>query len=167
MNRFFVYEEYGAKYESMIKDVAIIHRAMPEWDKYQKGLEALAASLGSANGSEDQSRRALTVGDLLVKVGGVSITSSDGQLTAARPIQRMCKYPLLFAELLKHTPVCDCPYSYMEIESALIRLREATGAINRATDNDRTKATLEKSWLLQDRLVFPDQVRGPFCCPYS
>ncbi len=72
----------------------------------------------------------------------------------------MCKYPLLFAELLKHTPVCDCPYSYMEIESALIRLREATGAINRATDDARTKATLEKTWLLQDRLVFPDQVGG-------
>ena len=77
----------------------------------------------------------------------------------AQPIQRMCKYPLLFAELLKHTPVCDCPYSYLEIESALIRLREATGAINRATHDERTKAVLEKTWLLQDRLVFPDQVR--------
>ena len=63
-----MYEEYGAKYELMIKDVAIIHRAMPEWDRYQKGLEALAASLGSINSSEDYSRKALTVGDLLVKV---------------------------------------------------------------------------------------------------
>ena len=68
MNRFFIYEEYGAKYESMIKDIAIIHRTMPEWGKYQRGLEALAASLGSTNISEDQSRKALTVGDLLVKV---------------------------------------------------------------------------------------------------
>ena len=161
MNRFFAYEEYGAKYELMIKDIAIIHRAMPEWDKYQKGLEALAASLCSTNNSEDPSRRALTVGDLLVKVCRASVPGGREQLTLVQPIQRMCKYPLLFAELLKHTPVCDCPYSYMEIESALIRLREATGAINRATDDERTKATLEKTWLLQDRLVFPDQVRNP------
>ena len=46
----------------------------------------------------------------------------------------------------------------MEIENVLIRLREATTEINRATDDPRMKATIEKSWLLQDRLVFPDMV---------
>ncbi|TDZ23565.1 T-lymphoma invasion and metastasis-inducing protein 1 [Colletotrichum orbiculare MAFF 240422] len=93
MNRFFIYEEYGAKYELMIKD----------------------------------------------------------------PIQRICKYPLLFAELLKYTPVADCPNSHMEVESALLRLREATAEINRATNDRRMKSTLEKTWILQDRLVFPAQ----------
>lgn len=68
MYRFFVYEEYGAKYEMMIKDVASTHRAMPQWETYQKGLEALAASLGSANHHVDRSRKSLTIGDLLVKV---------------------------------------------------------------------------------------------------
>ena len=75
-----------------------------------------------------------------------------------QPIQRVCKYPLLFAELLKHTPVVYCPYSHMEIENALIRLREATAEINRATDDARIKSVLEKTWILQDRLVFPNQV---------
>lgn len=79
-----------------------------------------------------------------------------------QPIQRVCRYPLLFAELLKFTPVCDCPHSHMEIEATLIRLREATAEINRATDDSRIKATLEKTWILQDRLVFPNQV-----CLYS
>lgn len=46
----------------------------------------------------------------------------------------------------------------MEIDNALVRLREATGAINRATDDPQVRATLERTWLLQDRLVFPDQV---------
>lgn len=46
----------------------------------------------------------------------------------------------------------------MEIENVLIRLREATTEINRATDDPRMKATIEKSWLLQDRLMFPDMV---------
>ncbi|KAK3336497.1 hypothetical protein B0T19DRAFT_40459 [Cercophora scortea] len=140
MNRFFIYEEYGAKYELMIKDVASAQRTMPRWQSCQKGLEVLAASLGSVNSQSDRSRKSLTIGDLLVK-----------------PIQRVCKYPLLFAELLKYTPVVDCPYSHMEIENTLIRLREATGEINRATDDARIKSILEKTWILQDRLVFPNQ----------
>jgi hypothetical protein len=48
----------------------------------------------------------------------------------------------------------------MEIENTLIRLREATAEINRATDDTQMKATMEKTWLLQDRLVFPNQVSG-------
>ncbi|KAK3984694.1 hypothetical protein QBC44DRAFT_345861 [Cladorrhinum sp. PSN332] len=141
MNRFFIYEEYGAKYELMIKDVASAHRTMPGWQSYQKGLEVLAASVGSVDSQGgDQSKKSLTIGDLLVK-----------------PIQRVCKYPLLFSELLKHTPVVDCPYSHMEIENALIRLREATAEINRATDDSRVRLVLEKTWILQDRLAFPNQ----------
>ena len=77
-----------------------------------------------------------------------------------KPIQRVCKYPLLFAELLKQTPVCDCPDSHIEIENVLVRLREATAEINRATDDPHVKAAMEKSWLLQDRLRFPDWVRN-------
>ncbi|KAI0164875.1 Dbl homology domain-containing protein [Xylariaceae sp. FL1272] len=140
MNRFFIYEEYGARYEMMIKDVALAHRTLPHWASYQKGLEALAASLSASNSHLDQSKKSLTIGDLLVK-----------------PIQRMCRYPLLFAELLKYTPVCDCPSSYMEIERALMRLRESTAEINRATDDPQTKNALEQTWLLQDRLVLPFQ----------
>jgi hypothetical protein len=48
----------------------------------------------------------------------------------------------------------------MEVEDALIRLREATAEINRATNDARMKATLERTWTLQDRLVFANQVCG-------
>jgi hypothetical protein len=51
----------------------------------------------------------------------------------------------------------------MEIENVLIRLREATAKINRATDDPRMKAAMEKSWLLQDRLVFMDKVNERLC----
>lgn len=139
MKRFFVYEEYGAKYEMMIKDVSSAHRIMPQWESYQKGLETLASSVEPRNRHTGQSKKALTINDLLVK-----------------PIQRVCKYPLLFADLLKHTPVSDSPYAHMVIESTLARLREATSEINRATNDVRVKAVIEKTWLLQDRLVFPD-----------
>jgi hypothetical protein len=68
MHRFFAYEEYGAKYELMVKDVASTYRTIPQWEVYQKGLEALAASLASINSQSEQSKRSMTVGDLLVKV---------------------------------------------------------------------------------------------------
>jgi hypothetical protein len=74
MNRFFVYEEYGAKYELMIKDVASTYRTMPQWEFYQKGLEALASSLASIDSQHDKSKKALTIGDLLIKV---SVNSLD------------------------------------------------------------------------------------------
>ena len=51
----------------------------------------------------------------------------------------------------------DCPNSHMEVENALIRLREATAEINRATDDVRMKSTLERTWMLQDRLAFANQ----------
>ncbi|PNP42943.1 hypothetical protein TGAMA5MH_05690 [Trichoderma gamsii] len=140
INMLFVYEEYGATYEMMIKDIGTAQQAMPNWETYQKGLEALAMALGSSKGSEEGAKKALTINDLLVK-----------------PIQRICKYPLLFSELLKCTPISDCPNSHMEIENTLTRLREATTEINRASDDEGIKSILEKTWILQDRLAFPDR----------
>lgn len=60
----------------MIKDVASAYRTMPQWEAYQKGLEALASSLSSVNLNAQigNSRKALTVGDLLVKVRLLSLS---------------------------------------------------------------------------------------------
>ncbi|KAG8349933.1 hypothetical protein FVEN_g11897 [Fusarium venenatum] len=138
MHQFFVYREYGAKYEIMIKDVTSALESLPEWETHQKGLEAFAFTIGTSPSCNN--RKSLTIGDLLVK-----------------PIQRVCRYPLLFAELLRCTPVIDCPNSHMEVETALMRLREATSVINRSTDDNLMKETLEKTWLLQDRIVFPNR----------
>ena len=68
MTRFFIYEEYGAKYEIMIKDAGMAHKTIPQWDNLQKGLEALASSLASINAQRDNSKKALSIGDLLIKV---------------------------------------------------------------------------------------------------
>lgn len=111
---------------------------MPQWEGYEKGLEALASALASIQSQHEYPNKAMRVGDLLVK-----------------PMQRICKYPLLFAELLKQTPVVDCPQSHLEIENVLVRLRETTSDINRATDDPQMKVVIERTWLLQDRLEFP------------
>lgn len=68
MNRFFAYEEYGAKYEMMVQDMASTYSSIPNWNAYERGIEALANSLTSINGREANSRKGLTFGDLLIKV---------------------------------------------------------------------------------------------------
>lgn len=81
MNRFFVYEEYGAKYEMMMKDVTTTYRTIPQWEVFQKGFEALASSVASINSQNDKSKKALTLGDLLVKVSYDLELSGVCQLT--------------------------------------------------------------------------------------
>ncbi|KAM3566758.1 hypothetical protein ARSEF4850_000292 [Beauveria asiatica] len=132
VKRFFVYEEYGARHENMLD-------SMPDASLSHRGIEALASTLHPIR--QRGIRKSYTLHDLMIK-----------------PIQRVCRYPLLFAELLKNTPVCDCPNSHMEVDSSLIRLREATSIINQATDDANTKARLEQTWILQDRLAFPGRV---------
>lgn len=66
MHRFFMYKEYGAKYEMMIKDATSALENLPEWELHQKGLEAFAFTMESSPSSD--SRKARTIGDLLVKV---------------------------------------------------------------------------------------------------
>ncbi|OAQ96614.1 hypothetical protein LLEC1_03706 [Akanthomyces lecanii] len=129
VKRFFMYEEYGARHEKMVQ-------SLPEASESRRGIEALASTLHPIR--QCGTRKSYTLHDLMIK-----------------PIQRVCRYPLLFAELLKNTPVCDCPNSHMEVEGSLIRLREATSIINKATDDANTKARLEQTWILQDRLAFP------------
>ena len=52
----------------MIKDISSAQQVMPDWETYQRGLEALAVTLGSAKSNEDGPKKALTTNDLLVKV---------------------------------------------------------------------------------------------------
>lgn len=69
MTRFFVYEEYGAKYESMLHDMAMTSKQIPTWHAYERGIEALAHSLISSNSYGRTNRKGLTFEDLLIKVG--------------------------------------------------------------------------------------------------
>jgi hypothetical protein len=142
MHRFTIYQEYGANYGLMVKGVASVPSETCGWDSGQKGFESLASSIGSCNSRGDYlSRKSLTIHDLLVK-----------------PIQRICRYPLLFKELLRFTPVVDCPDSHMEVDNVLSRLQEMTVEVDRAAQHSQMKGVLETTWILQNRLVFPPSV---------
>lgn len=158
MNRFFVYKDYGSRYEAVLQDMRGMNNGMPTWNTYQSGLEALAAALKSFNCHKGASRRAMTVHDLLIKVGFYIVLYTLHANRAIQPIQRICKYPLLFGELLQCTPASDCPNSNTEIKDTLFRLRETTAAINRATCDDGLNHMLQRTWLVQDRLYFTNQV---------
>lgn len=68
MGRFFIYEEYGANYESMLLDMTSTSKTIPNWHVYERGIEALANSLASADNRAVCSKKGLTFEDLLIKV---------------------------------------------------------------------------------------------------
>lgn len=137
MARFFIYEEYCSNHEIMLQELAISQRALPCWPLYETGIEALTRSIRSINHQDGGNRKALTVGDLLMS-----------------PIQRLTKYPLLFADLHKSTPVIDCPDSQAEVALTLQCLCELVREVNQATDDHNAREKIRKRWALQDRLAF-------------
>ncbi|KAF2177708.1 hypothetical protein K469DRAFT_643975 [Zopfia rhizophila CBS 207.26] len=140
MKRFFAYEEYGAHWTTMSQDLTALCKGLQGWHEYERGVEALSKVVASENNRESSSRKALSFSDLLIK-----------------PIQRVCKYPLLFDDLCRHTPVYDDPEAHGELEKALFRLQEAIREVNKAKDDPKTRRLIEISWHLQDRLAFQEQ----------
>lgn len=70
MSRFFIYEEYGAQYESMLRDMTSTSKTIPNWHVYERGIEALANSLASTNNCSTPTKKGLTFEDLLIKARG-------------------------------------------------------------------------------------------------
>lgn len=69
MSRFFIYEEYGAQYESMLRDMISTSKTIPNWHVYERGIEALANSWASTTNGSTQTKKGLTFEDLLIKAG--------------------------------------------------------------------------------------------------
>ncbi|KAJ4988871.1 RhoGEF domain-containing protein [Stagonosporopsis vannaccii] len=140
MKRFFTYEEYGAHWTTMSSDLTAMCKGLHGWQEYERGVEALQRVVASENNRESGDNKALSISDLLIK-----------------PIQRVCKYPLLFDDLCRQTPVCDDPEAHAELEKALFRLQETIREVNKAKDDPKTRRLIEITWQLQDRLVFQEQ----------
>ncbi|PUU75562.1 hypothetical protein B9Z19DRAFT_1131105 [Tuber borchii] len=133
---FFVYEEYCAKYELVCEKLKEFRGS--SWSLRERGCETLAGAINSQDNREEYGKRALALADMLVK-----------------PIQRICKYPLLFAEIVKCTPAMDCPESNQLLDKVRFRLEEAARQVNLAAVNGpKIRDRMEKTWLLQERLSF-------------
>lgn len=141
LGRFFIYEEYGAQYELMLRDMALTSKSISNWHAFERSIEALANSLATSSGSEECARKGLAFEDLLIK-----------------PIQRICKYPLLFEDLYSNTLESDNAELRADLSKLLGRLREVTREVDKATSDRDTQAKIQRSWRLQDLLVLPDVV---------
>jgi len=138
LNDFFAYEEYCANHTLVARE---LQKQVPMlWSTYESGMESLAKSLVALDHRKRDERKGGTVGDLLIK-----------------PIQRLTKYPLLFEDLLRQTPVSDCPSSHADIEVTIQGLREVIRAVNEATNNDEARVQVLRRRSLQSRLNY-DQV---------
>ncbi|KAI5785928.1 hypothetical protein EDC01DRAFT_631836 [Geopyxis carbonaria] len=139
MMAFFVYEEYAAKYQEVIKAPKRPSRAT---DKiHGKGTETLISASNSWDNRMDYGKRAMELYDMLFK-----------------PIQRLCKYPLLFRDIEKYTPAIDCPDTNRLLEKVRHRLDEQVHQVNIAnSDFPKARERIEKTWLLQDRLDFNEK----------
>ncbi|KAJ5623534.1 hypothetical protein N7490_012139 [Penicillium lividum] len=124
---FSAYEEFCSKYDLLTEDVAILRRSIPNWHVYDQGIEALSKSVGSVD-----SRR------------------------YDKPIQRLCKYPLLLQDLLRQTPVSDCPTSHDAMRQILDNVRILVTQVNEATGNPVNKDRIQKTLLLQEKIQFSD-----------
>ncbi|KAF1851488.1 uncharacterized protein K460DRAFT_413044 [Cucurbitaria berberidis CBS 394.84] len=140
MKRFFTYEEYGAHWTTMSQDLTTMCKGLHGWQEYERGVEALQKVVASENNRDAGNKKALSFPDLLIK-----------------PIQRVCKYPLLFDDLCRYTPVYDDPEAHAELEKALFRLQETIREVNKAKDDPKTRRLIEITWQLQDRLAFQEQ----------
>jgi cell pole-organizing protein PopZ len=135
MSSFFAYEEYCANHEIIAHD---LQRHLPNlWSTYETGMESLARSLTALDSKSDGGKKALTVSDLLIK-----------------PIQRICKYPLLLDELLSYTPVSDDPSVHAELETLIQCLRDIMESVNSATQNPEVRLQIHRRWSLRSRLLF-------------
>ncbi|KAL8915694.1 MAG: hypothetical protein Q9172_006760 [Xanthocarpia lactea] len=144
LGHFFVYEEYGASYDLMLREMSSTSRSIANWHAFERSIEALANSLASPTGSEESARKGLSFEDLLIK-----------------PIQRICKYPLLFEDLYSNTLEVDNAESRAGLSKVLLRLRETAEEINKATNDRETQGRIQRSWYLLDLLILPDAATKP------
>lgn len=138
-----VYEEFCSKYELLTQDLAILRRSIPNWAMFDQGIEALSKSVASIDSRKLEGNRAMSLSDLLIK-----------------PIQRLCKYPLLLQDLLRCTAASDCPSSHEGIREIFENMRDSVARINAATGNPVHKDRIMKTVLLQEKLEFREP--GPF-----
>ncbi|KAJ5597321.1 hypothetical protein N7537_007405 [Penicillium hordei] len=130
-----VYDQFCSNYELLTQDVALLRRSIANWTIYDQGIEALSKSVASTERRRQEDNKSMTLNDMLIK-----------------PIQRLCKYPLVLQDLLRSTPVSDCPSSHDGIQQVLDSMRVLVTQINLAAGNPINKDRIHKTVVLQKKV---------------
>ncbi|PQE04028.1 Round spore protein [Rutstroemia sp. NJR-2017a BVV2] len=140
VHRLFVYEPYGIMFAEVLSQVNTTYRTTEEWKDLNLAIQSTEELIASIDERASGTRKSRSFMDYFIK-----------------PVQRIAKYEVLFGRLLEESPVCDCPESSMRVENTLFRIIEAHKAMDATAGNHKLGATMARTWLLQDRLVFADQ----------
>ncbi|KAJ9485938.1 hypothetical protein VN97_g7413 [Penicillium thymicola] len=130
-----VYDQFCSNYELLTQDVALLRQSIANWTIYDQGIEALSKSVASTERRRQEDNKSMTLNDMLIK-----------------PIQRLCKYPLVLQDLLRSTPVSDCPSSHDGIQQVLDSMRMLVTQINLAAGNPVNKDRIQKTIVLQKKV---------------
>ncbi|KAJ5621420.1 hypothetical protein N7528_006203 [Penicillium herquei] len=132
---FSAYDEYCRNFELLSQDIALLRRSITDWPVYDKGIEALSKSVASTDSRRHEENKSMMMSDLMIK-----------------PIQRLCKYPLILSDLLSATPSSDCPSANNVMHQVLENMRVQVAQINSATGNPVNKDRIQKTLLLQKKI---------------
>ncbi|KAJ5779788.1 hypothetical protein N7457_007508 [Penicillium paradoxum] len=130
-----IYDQFCSNYELLTQDVALLRRSIANWTVYDRGIEALSKSVASTERRRQEDNKSMTLNDLLIK-----------------PIQRLCKYPLMLQDLLRATTATECPSSHDGIQQALDSMRVLVTRINLAAGNPINKDRIHKTITLQSKV---------------
>ncbi|PWY88352.1 rho guanyl nucleotide exchange factor [Aspergillus heteromorphus CBS 117.55] len=134
---FAAYKVFCKNYGLLTVDVTLLRQSIPNWRIFDQGIEALSKSVASMERQTQEENKAMSLNDLLIK-----------------PVQRLCKYPLLLEELLKWTHIQDDPSAHDGIRQVLETVRAVVCEVNQVTDNPINKALVDKTLVLQTMLDF-------------
>lgn len=73
MKRFLAYEAYVAYHEIVHEEANSTSRIIPTWPTYERGVEALSASVNALSQKDACARKGMTLADLGIKVSTKSI----------------------------------------------------------------------------------------------
>ncbi|KAB8240341.1 Rho guanyl nucleotide exchange factor [Aspergillus flavus] len=138
---FATYMDFCSNYEQLTEDVDILRQSVPNWSVLENGIEALSKSVSSIENQALENNKSMLLHDLLIK-----------------PIQRLCKYPLLLQELLKWTHIQDDPTAHDGIHQALEGVRAMINQINNTAGNPVNKGMVQRTLFLQEMLRLPKLV---------
>lgn len=65
---FYLYQEYGAYYETMSQKLLAVSKSIPTWGAYERAMEAFTSSSTYQSTSHQGSKRGLALEDMLIKV---------------------------------------------------------------------------------------------------
>ncbi|RAL07406.1 putative Rho guanyl nucleotide exchange factor [Aspergillus homomorphus CBS 101889] len=135
---FMIYKLFCRSYGLLTYDVELLRTSVPNWRIFDQGIEALSKSVSSIDRQANENR-SMSLDDLLIK-----------------PVQRLCKYPLLLEELLRWTHIQDDPSAHDGIRQILENVRRVVQEVNRVSNNPINRSLVNKTRALQDMLDFPE-----------